>query len=151
MFVDGMTSLSCSPVSLNKLEDVFGLRRGYIPHFCCLYCQKSLFFFVYFFYYYKTFFFSIIFEFFIFMYFCLFTTIDRWWSFQPRLICRHNRNWYFSVSCMCYVDIFGSGEFCQFRLDIKSALVIFLLILCSHKCEIFYTRFHVLEKKGEAR
>ena len=51
----------------------------------------------------------------------------------------------FSVSCMCMlqnVDIFDNGEFFQSRVPCKSARAIFLLILCSHKCGILYTRFH---------
>ena len=51
----------------------------------------------------------------------------------------------FSISCMrilYYVDIIGSSEFFQSRLQCKCARALFLLILCSRKCEVIFTRFH---------
>ena len=41
-----------------------------------------------------------------------------------------------SMYTLCNVDLVGSGEFCQPRLQCKSARAIFLLFLYSHKCGI---------------
>ena len=42
-----------------------------------------------------------------------------------------------SLCILCYVDIVGSGEFFQPRLQCKSAREIFLLLLCYGNVELY--------------
>ena len=60
---------------------------------------------------------------------------------------------YYVVISYCVVKSYYVNivDFFPSRLDVKEHVQCFLVILFLCKCGMIYTRFHVLEKKSEAR